>query len=225
MSKFHFTSMTHWIDESTPTYGNNEGFNRENLSSISEGRSSNSHKWHFNNHIGTHVDFPYHFYNEGKKSHHFDDVFKTEEFKIIDISKNNLEGKLISLELLLNDLNHCKPSLEVLIVKTGFEKYRGQKKYWCENPGFKPELAIFLKENFKDLKYFGFDSISLTSIVHRDIGATAHRAFLSEPNPILIIEDMKLDGLSEKIKYKYFYLTVAKIKSSDGVPVNCFFEH
>ena len=64
----NYISLSHWIDGSSPTYGDQGGFNRESISSIKKGRTANSEFWSFNNHIGTHIDFPKHFFDKGKSS-------------------------------------------------------------------------------------------------------------------------------------------------------------
>jgi len=56
--KEYIVSLSHWINEETPVYGNKGGFKRKKLSSIENGDSANSEYWEFNNHIGTHIDFP-----------------------------------------------------------------------------------------------------------------------------------------------------------------------
>jgi kynurenine formamidase len=71
MDSFKYISLSHWINENTPSYNNSGGFSRYSITSIKNGNSANSEEWKLNNHIGTHIDFPFHFYDNGKKSSDF----------------------------------------------------------------------------------------------------------------------------------------------------------
>ena len=71
---------------------------------------------------------------------------------------------------------------------------------------------------FRNHGDIGFDSISLTSYQHREIGRKAHQCFLGdgEGEPILIIEDMNLDPLQTK-PIKVFSIPMLYEKA-DGAP-------
>ena len=121
---------------------------------------------------------------------------------------------------------------DLILVKTGFEKYRDDASstpndsvYIFHNPGWLPEAGIWLREN-RSIRAIGFDFISLTSYHNRPLGRQAHRAFLSaQPDgmdhdwnydPIMIIEDMKLSELTETPE-----LVIAApllFESADGSP-------
>ena len=47
-----------------------------------------------------------------------------------------------------------REDIEVLIIKTGFEKFRHQESYWKNNPGVLPEVGTWLRNNFQSIKYF-----------------------------------------------------------------------
>lgn len=92
------------------------------------------------NHIGTHIDFPKHFCNNGKSLNNYnDDFWLFNNVGFIESSFDQLVSKL--------DLLDC--NIEILIVKTGFEEYRGTKKYIMEQPIVKPILANILRKNLK----------------------------------------------------------------------------
>lgn len=117
-------------------------------------------------------------------------------------------------------------SVEILLIRTGYEKYRGSEKYWNDNPGFSQKVADYLRSRFPSLRCIGFDFISLTSWKHRDIGKIVHGEFLSPGKnirPVLIIEDMALVNIQDKLNR----ITVAPlmVEGSDGGPVTVFGEY
>ncbi|GAF94079.1 unnamed protein product, partial [marine sediment metagenome] len=61
-----FIQLSYKIDVETPAYGGKQGFLLTPLSSIEKGDSANTSKWEFPNHLGTHIDFPYHFFQNGQ---------------------------------------------------------------------------------------------------------------------------------------------------------------
>ena len=222
MNKHNYISLSHWIDESSPTYSNQGGFKRESISSIKKGRTSNSESWSFNNHIGTHIDFPRHFFNEGKSSSDYSlPFFIFNNIGIIFLDKTPKSNQIIDYELIKNECNQIEKNIEVLILKTGFEKYREEKIYWSDNPSFHKDVGVKLKEKFKKLQIFGFDTISLTSVNNKGMGKLAHLEFLQKDSSILIIEDMKLSLIDKLHLPEEIIISPLMIKNSDGSPVNC----
>jgi kynurenine formamidase len=89
----------------------------------------------------------------------------------------------------LGQISDC----ELLLIKTGFEKFRYQSLFWKNSPGLSHEVAFMLRKRCPSLKAVGMDFISVGNIKHKEMGKMAHKAFLK--NNILLIEDMKLSGL------------------------------
>ena len=90
-----FIFLSYEIDLNTPIYGGKKGFLSKPSSSIEHGDTANTSKWEFPNHIGTHIDFPYHFYKNGQTVDDF-----TPDFWII-----NRRGHTISPYLASNYTN------------------------------------------------------------------------------------------------------------------------
>ncbi len=68
MKKNNLIFLSHPYTSETPSYGNRDMVKIATNSSISSGETANSSCWIFTNyHIGTHIDVPYHFSNNGKK--------------------------------------------------------------------------------------------------------------------------------------------------------------
>lgn len=165
--------------------------------------------------MGTHVDVPFHFDKDGKK---IDDY----------PASHWLFKKAFLLELTVapDEIFHLEKTTaeipadcDLLLLRTGFEKFRSEEKYWKNNPGLSKESGSFLKSRFPKLRAVGFDFISLTAFQHRELGRQAHREFLFSDNgePVCIIEDMKLS------EWKRSYANVAVVpllmSRADGAPV------
>jgi len=190
-------------------------------SSIKNGETANSSCWIFtNNHIGTHIDTPYHFSETGKQIMDFDPDFWIYN-RVLCIDIPCVEARLIDA----SDLQGYKinPDVEILLIRTGFEKFRTTDTYWNNNPGINPELADYLRSEFPSLRCIGFDFISLTSWKYRAAGRLAHKKFLAPKNgrqPILVIEDMSLQEIQNDISW--LLVSPVLIENGNGGPVTVF---
>jgi kynurenine formamidase len=110
-----------------------------------------------------------------------------------------------------------KPDL--LLLRTGYERYRREERYWQRNPGLSPELGHWLRENHLSVRVVGIDCISITSRMHRKTGRAAHRAFLdpeAQGNPIPLIEDMALKEVSGNLQQ--IVIAPFPVAGADGGP-------
>ena len=110
--------------------------------------------------------------------------------------------------------------IEILLIRTGFESFRGIDRYWNDNPGLSSSLPRYLRTHFPKLRCVGFDFISITSWKHRAEGRKSHKAFLSpakDQKPILAIEDMSLKRASSKIDW--LVVSPLLVENSNGAPV------
>lgn len=210
-----YIRLSHIITQDTPSYGNRDCVIIRNNSSIKNRETSNSSFWIFsNNHIGTHIDVPYHFNEMGKKT--FDipiNEYFYNKVHLIDIQCD--VARLINSEDLIPFLNSIPKDIELLLIRTCYEIFRKDEKYWNDNPGLAPELADYFRKHYPLLRCIGFDFISLTSWKFRDIGKLSHYAFLCPENggkEILVIEDMSLQNLVGLIKQ----IIVAPLFVEDG---------
>ncbi len=206
--------LSYFIDTNTPIYGGViDSINLIQTKSIDIGDTSNDHKITFPLHVGTHIDFPYHFDSNGKKSHDYTSAFWV--FNKIGFISCDVDDIVTNLDILPKDI-------EILILKTGFSKYRNTSKYWSEQPIIKAELAGILKEHFPNIRVFGFDLISLTSKLDRLEGKRSHHNFLIK-NDILIIEDMNLTELYTTPNM--IIVSPLQIYGVDGVPCSILAIH
>ncbi len=199
--------LSHPISNTTPTYGNKGNITITQISSIEENGSS-SLNINMTNHISTHIDFPAHFCKNGKNLSDYSDEFWY--FKKVGFLESSLDDFFDNLDKLAYDI-------EILLLKTNFEKYRGSDKYIFNQEVIDKNLAHILKQKFPNLRVFGFDMISVSSYQNREMGRAAHKTFLCENN-ILLLEDMKLSGLIHTPNS----LTIAPLmlEKADGTP--CF---
>jgi kynurenine formamidase len=222
----HIICLSHGINEDTPSYGNKERFKRKQQSSIEIGDTSNSQYWEYNNHLGTHIDFPNHFCVNGKNSSDYSaQYFWIQKVGIIELDNLIIPGQIIGVNDLYSFCTKIDNDIEVLLLKTGFEKFRNKDIYWSQNPGYHPGLFSFFKDLFPSLKFFGFDTISLTSFLNKDLGKKAHYQFLCAENPILVIEDMHLAEINKRTIPIDLVIAYNLILKADGGPVNCILKY
>lgn len=213
--------LSHFLSESTPGYGGHKDVLIEKISCICNGDSSNTFKITLKNHVGTHIDLPKHFYNNGKTLSGFPAdfwFFNKPQLLTIDLKENQL---LLKMDL------EGKVNLDTdfLLIKSGFETKRSEEAYWKNGPGISEEVGFWLRDDFPKLKCIGFDLISLTAYQHREEGRRAHRAFLNpykNHEPILIVEDMSLSNLISPPKK--IIISPLLIENADGVQVTVFAE-
>jgi kynurenine formamidase len=203
--------LSFFLNEDTPAYGGEKGsilFDR--IKSIAKGDTSNNLKLTFPNHIGTHIDFPFHFDLNGKKSNDY-----PADFWVF----NNVGFIQCNVDLIEEHLHSLPTDIDFLILKTGFGLQRNEEIYWKEQPVIKSNLANVFRSKFPKLRLFGFDMISLTSKLDRPEGKQAHLSFLIDNN-ILILEDMNLENLISTPKK--VIVSPLQIKESDGTPCTVF---
>jgi len=209
--------LSYILDDKTPTYGNRNKFSCVKKSDISRGDVTNDSMVDTTVHIGTHVDMPYHFFDDGQTVDSFDaDFFTFKDVLYIEIKPKEL---LIKEELLseLEEITH-KSNYTFLLVKTGICAKRDTDEFWKNNYGFDPLVAVYIREKFPNIRIMGFDSISVSSFAHRMIGREAHKAFLDPRNPILLLEDMDLNNISKKNNIAELIVAPLRIDKCDGLP-------
>jgi len=206
--------LSHILNSETPGYGGNTEFFVKKLKSINKGDSSNSLSIQMSNHVGTHVDAPSHFIEQGLTIEDYD----IEEWVfnlpiLIDIPRR--DSSLIEIKDLDKELKEIKDA-DLLLIRTGFEKKRKEEDYWKNSPGFSPELAGYLCDKFPSIRAIGFDTISLTSLRHRELGRKAHRKILGAG--IRIFEDLLLSVIPTNNQPQLVIALPLLIEKADGAP-------
>ena len=182
--------LSHHLSISTPGFAGGESLTITPIKEIASGGSSNNYKISMPCHLGTHVDGPKHFDDSGRPIASFsieELVFKNPV--LLDVAKG--EGELI----LPSDLEEFDSAIgrgDMLLLRTGWERIRDSdpRKFSMENPGMSVEGAKYLT-GFPNLKALGLDTLSLSSVPHREEGRVAHRTLLKDRD-FVIVEDMHL---------------------------------
>ncbi len=216
-----FIYLSHILSENTPSYGSKDHFSVVPNTEIRKGDTANTSSWTFtNNHLGTHIDLPFHFDDSGKQYEDYSaDLFIFNKVGIIDISCN--KGLLIVSETY--PWEEIDADIEMLLIRTGFENKRNTDEYRKAYPGISAELCRFWKKRFKKLRCIGFDFISLTSPLFKAEGKAAHRELLNSEKgmeAVWIIEDMSLKMAEQKIEC--VIVAPLRVTNGNGGPVTVF---
>lgn len=215
--------LSHKISKNTPIYGNNAGFLKKKINNLKEGGSCNTEWWQMPNHIGTHIDAPRHFSTTGATIDEYPAEFwcyyKPSLIEILFES-----GDWIYPD---NNFSNISPDVDLLFIKTGFGKYRNNKKYWEDNPGLAPELAVYLRKTYPKLKAVGVDFISISRWQDRPKGRDSHKEFLGTNgnyDPILLIEDMDFSRVTKYSSIEKVYILPLRIEDTDASPCSIIAE-
>ena len=219
--------LSYILRKNSPLYGDKGEILIQNTNRIKNGDSSNNSLISISAHSGTHIDAPYHFYDDGKTLDQFEPKFWHCENPFL-IKYEAKEKEIISLESVIDRLNVIPDNCDVLLFKTGFGFYRefDKKKYIFNGPGISSEIGFWLRENRK-IKMICLDTISLSAFSNRPLGRDSHKAFLSKYmfnntslDPILIIEDVNM--LDVNYSPKKLLISPLLFEKADGAPVTIF---
>lgn len=213
--------LSHKLIVATRGYGGKEGLWVLKNSSISDGDSSNSQVWRIQNHFGTHIDTPGHFFNDGQTIDSFPpDYWCCENIRVLEVCAH--KNEIIPLSKIRG---YFDTECDCLLIKTGFEQYRGTNVFWEENPGINPEIAFWIRENCPRLKLIGIDLVSISAWTNREIGRIAHKAFLDpkgKGREIIIVEDMHLSGVDADTNIEQIVFAPLVVENSDASPCTVF---
>ena len=206
--------LSHPLSNQTPLYGGGDGIEILKDKSISNGDSCNTTRLCLPGHAGTHVDLPRHFIADGKTLDDFPPVdWIFDKPKVVNLAAG--PGALIGPAMLAED-EALDSAVDMLILRTGFERFRKEPVYWQNSPGLQPDLADYLSKRMPNLRAIGVDFISISSLSHRETGRAAHRALLGKN--YLLFEDMALSHLGKTEKLHQLTALPLRVKASDGVP-------
>ena len=196
-----FIRLSYDIDEETPHFPSASPLKRVQRASMERGDENNMITVEIHSHYGTHVDAPYHFNQGGSRITDLDvnDYCFTSPL-IVEIPKG--EDQPI-LEEELKKYEETIAGKDILLIRTGFSKYRGDhEKYLC-NPYLEIHAARYLIDHFPDLRALGVDCISILNRKFRAIGVEAHRILLGyydKNKYLLLLEDINLEAVKEDVK-------------------------
>jgi len=185
-----YNLLSYPISVNTPVYGADPGLMISALKQIKKNGSSNTYRVNFLNHSGTHLDAPKHFYDSGRSvsGYNISELIFSQPFVLsLPKSKDELIGRSE-----LSGIRQC----DILLIKTGFYRFRHQKAYVFHNPGFTAEAAELIRQRHPSIRAIGIDTISFSAYQNREAGRMAHRVLLKEAGrnkrSVLLVEDMDL---------------------------------
>lgn len=186
--------LSHPLETTAPMYGGRKG--------LSYDESDRSRYARLPLHFGTHIDAPRHFVSDGKTI----DVYGPDHWHFKSVLCLDVEagpGELISRQHVEAAAKNVElEEADLILFRTGFERYRVEARYWQENPGISVDCSQWFRSEFKKLRALGLDAISVSSYQHREEGREAHRILLGQDgvqDPLVLIEDMRLSGLRSAI--------------------------
>ncbi|MEH7381156.1 arylformamidase [Bacillus sp. JJ1533] len=170
--------------------------------SIEEGSTVNVGKIKTSTHIGTHIDAPYHFDNNGGKVHELELDLYVGKARVVEVSGK----KEIGVEDLKGiDLDGIKR----LLIRTN--SWNNRNQFPTSISSLKPEVASFLAG--KGIQLIGVDTPSVDQLDSKDLQAHHHL----HKHGIYILEGIVLDDV-EPGDYELIALPLA-IEGADGSPV------
>jgi kynurenine formamidase len=167
------------------------------ISSIAEGGVANWFEFTTINHNGTHLDAPFHYWQDGPHLTDFpiDDFVFTSPL-LVDIAKE--DGEFIRAADLAPYAAGFK-SADALVLRTGYaQRCRASdpQRYGRRAPGFHPDAADVLLAPGSGLRAILMDLPSASSPMHLDEGNAFHRAVLGTTGrgrTLFLVEDCRLD--------------------------------
>lgn len=214
--------ISHQMTLKTPLYPGTPPITVSPGKSIDKGDSANTSILSLSTHSGTHIDLPRHFCRSTKS------VLLTSGENIFapaycfDIPKERSDP------ISVGDFENIRgpPETRAILVRTGFSRFRSSDPdiYTQEHPWILPEAAKYIRKTFPNIALFGTDTVSISSPSHRALGHEAHRIFLCERPPILLLEDLDLS--SGNLSHDCWKLTVYPfiLDDLDAVPAMVFLE-
>lgn len=170
--------LSYPLGPDTPTFLDNPPVIFTQVSSLNEGGVANWFEFRTINHNGTHLDAPFHYWNDGPRVSDFtieDFIFSYP--LLIDLPKR--EGELITADDLRHHLSAFAQA-DALVIRTGFGAVRKHDpaRYGLMAPGFHPSAADVLLDPTSQLRAILMDIPSASSPLHLDIGHQFHREVL-----------------------------------------------
>jgi len=207
--------LSHVVGADIPVYGGRGAVITEAVKSVARGDSANVHRFTMENHWGTHVDCPAHFFDGGLG------VTDYAAREWVFGKPQVVQVKLSPSETLESGdwMDEIRSDTDMLLIRSGWSAIRGDDKYSLENPGIAPEAAVWLRRERPSVKVIGIDWISVSSYTNRPLGRMTHKAFLNPAgvgHPIRIVEDMEIPPREAGLSAVWVF--PLRVEGLDGAP-------
>lgn len=212
--------LSYMVSDQLTAYRNGRRIEKEMVSSIVRGDVSNHTAAWVSLHFGTHIDFPRHFLANGKTSDDYDPDFFVMD-KVVLVCPDKLSNPhLLSVGDMEPYLYQAPVGTQCVLVKTGMGSHRMEDCYWNDNVGVDTGVAEWLRNKFPELRFLGFDFMSVSGSHYRELGRKVHHELLGRD--ILPIEDMYLNPLNSGCSIVELIVSPYRVNGSDAAPVTVF---
>jgi kynurenine formamidase len=210
--------LSHPVTLDDPNWPGAPGLSIRPVNEIAKGDVANTHVVEIYSHYGTHVDVPYHFNPDGARLSDLGiDDFVFDRPAVLDLPLG--EGQLVEARHI--DRADADPSADLLIMRSGFERHRGNReRYVMRGPGFSAAAASRTRDAFPAVRAIALDWLSLAAPWAIEEGVEAHRELLGrrrDDRPILIFEDVRVSALAGRRPIRVVAAPIL-ITGLDGFP-------
>jgi len=222
-----YIELSYKLDKNMPIYPGSPEEEIIPITRMNQGDPSNTTTITHFLHNGTHVDAPFHFYNNGSTI----DQIPIEDFVYqtpLIIDKKLKKSELLEVE----DLKKYGEELylaDILFFYTGYCKIRNNPALYMDNfPAISEETAKFIRTGLLNVKAIAMDVLSIESaILGPKKNFKVHKTLLDgdlyNTRPLLIFEDVNIGKVLNK-KIKKIYAFPLRLKGLDASPVNIIAE-
>ena len=191
------------LDAHLPHYPGNTPFTVEPIKRLARGDTSNLSTLHLSAHAGTHVDAPFHFFDDAPGAEALPLELLIGRARVIEITTRKAIGP--------DDLARTDLSEDIrLLIKTHNSRLWGTSEFHSDYVGLTEAGARYLVE--RGVKVLGVDYLSVEEF--RKPGAPAHRALLG--GGTIVIEGLNLRDV-EPGGYELYCLPL-RLVGTDGAP-------
>lgn len=194
--------ITLTIQQDMPVWPGDPSFSRTNAACIAKGDSCNVSRIQMGTHLGTHVDAPYHFIEDGNKLHQIPlDVFCGAAF-VLDASH-------VTDMIQPHHLHGVPQGVTRLLIKTANSKWMGETSFRTDYCALSPQAAQHLVH--AGIQLIGIDAFSIAPY-HDTL--TVHQIVLGAG--ICALETINLRGVDQG--YYTLWCLPLKLHGADGAP-------
>jgi arylformamidase len=193
------------LGSNTPTWPESHGFELHWQKRIDAGEQCNNSFIKCDTHIGTHIDAPFHFINEGAKLDRIDLNLLIGESYVVHLPNvKMITGKdLINAEIPKNTKR--------LLIRTDNSKFwrSGSSNFQYDFTALSPDAAQWIVKS--GIRLIGIDYLSIGPFIN---GEMTHRILLE--SEVIIVEGLNLYDVASGL-YELICLPL-KISGADGAP-------
>jgi kynurenine formamidase len=158
-------------------------------------------------HFGTHLDAPFHFFDEGRTVEKVDPGRGFGPAWVLNFADKGPKAEITRAELRRHEAKITKGAR--LIIRTGWDKVFPDERYFTDYPGLPPDACVYLAE-----RGIACLALDMPSVYGVDYVAVHHTLLRAE---VLIVEGLtRLETLrSERV---FFVALPLRIRGRDGSP-------